>query len=105
MRLPPLRPYFRRVLAFYITFALLGAQYEVATSASILPSGVEFYITCALLGAQYEVATSASVLPSGVEFYITFALLGAQYEVATPASILPSTARQPKGGGGGSPQK
>ena len=55
---------------------------EVATSVSILPSGVEFYITSALLGAQYEVATSASILPSGVEFYITFALLGAQYEVA-----------------------
>ena len=31
-------------------------------------SGVEFYITFVLLGAQYEVATSASILPSGVEF-------------------------------------
>ena len=77
MRLPPLRPYFRRVSNSILTFAFLGAQYEVATSASILPSGVEFYITFALLGAQYEVATSASILASGVEFYITIALLGA----------------------------
>ena len=41
-------------------FALLVVQSEVATSASILPSGVEFYITfVALLVAQYEAATSA----------------------------------------------
>ena len=57
------------------TFVLLVAQYEVATSASILPWGVEFYIIFALLVAQDEVATSASILPWGVEFYIIFALL------------------------------
>ncbi len=41
-------------------------QYEVATSASILPWEVEFYIIFALLVAQYEVATSVSILPWGV---------------------------------------
>jgi hypothetical protein len=52
MRLPPLRPYFRGEVEFYIIFALLDAQDEVATSASILPWGD-------------EVATSASILPWG----------------------------------------
>ncbi len=78
MRLPPLRPYFRGWIECYIIFALLVAQDEVATSASILP-----------WGAQDEVPTSASILPWEVDFYIICALLVAQDEVATSASILP----------------
>ena len=46
------QPYFRGGVEFYIIFALLDAQDQVATSASILPRGD-------------EVATSASILPWG----------------------------------------
>ena len=41
-------------------------QYEVATSASILPWGVEFYIIFVSLVVQYEITTFVSILPCGV---------------------------------------
>ena len=52
MRLPPLRPYFRGGIECYIIFALLVAQDEVATSASMLPWGVEFYLIFALYSCE-----------------------------------------------------
>ena len=43
----------------------------------------------ALLVVQYELATSVSILPWGVEIYMIFTLLVVQYEVTTSVSILP----------------